>query len=741
MAKRILPVILAVGIFFLPTGVSRAQNDTWITHGPYGGDIKALVLDRANTSVVYAGLEAQGVWKSVDGGENWSPASAGLGDLHILALEQDPHVAAVLYAGTKTGVYKSADAGVSWQLSDSLNTEVRAFAFDLNSPQHIYGATKLGLFESPDAGISWQHVNADSLESEDLWSVLVNATDSTVYVGTYKSGVFKRGQQDTYWRAANNGLDVGSVDNLKISELVIKSAAKGEMLAATRGGGVFLTTNGGDVWTSISNQNGMFNKYILDIAVDPYNDNNLYVASNREGVFKSTDGGGQWKQMVTGLAIKPLNGIKVSPAQPSLLFAGSFGGVFKSSNGGARWNESSNGIMGVEITALINDLFTNNLLYAGTSKGGVLKSTDGGVTWVHINEGFTSLGVMDLLADPVAAGTIYAGVWESGVYKLTAGSTKWVEIGLDDMEIRDLVIDKLNPAVFYVATSDSGIIKTNNRGQTWTKMGLSDLEPRAVIPDLNTPNVVYAGTRKAGVMKSFNGGTDWFASTTGITNPEVRVLAVDPLNSLRLYAATWGGGLFRTDNEGADWLPMNTGLTDKYIKSFAIDPSNPLTLYIGTNSGGVFKSVNGGESWSPLMNGLEDKYIPALAIDPFQNNVLYAGTSAGVHKMIQTTSYVQKAKSLFAPREFALGQNYPNPFNPVTMIDFSVRKSGPVSIVVYDLLGKEVMELLSSSLSAGAYKVTWDGRDSFGREVAGGVYFYQMKAEGLQFTRKMIFSK
>ncbi len=741
MAKRILPVLLAVSIIFLAYALSMAQNDTWITHGPYGGDIKALVLDRANTSVVYAGLEAQGVWKSVDGGENWSPANIGLGDMHIMALEQDPHIASVLYAGTKTGIYKTIDAGASWQLSDSLNAEVRALAFDLNSPQHIYSATKLGLYESSDAGASWQKVNADSLESEDLWAVLVNATDSTVYVGTYKSGVFRRGPQNSYWQEANNGLVGGSVDNLKISEIVIKSAAKAEILVATRGGGVFRTTNGGDEWASISNLNGMFNKYILDVAVDPYNDNILYVASNREGVFKSTDGGQQWKQVVTGLAIKPLNCIRVSPAQPSLLVAGSFGGVFKSSNGGIQWSEASRGILGVEVTALINDLFTPNLVYAGTSKGGVLKSTDGGTTWIHVNDGFTSLGVMDLLADPVAAGTIYAGVWESGIYKLTAGSNKWVEIGLDDMEIRDLAIDKLNPAVIYVATSDSGVIKTSNRGQSWTSIGLTDFEPRAVITDLSTPNVVYAGTRKVGVMKSFNGGADWFASTTGITNPEVRTLVIDPLNSKRLYAATWGGGLFRTDDEGEIWQPMNTGLTDKYIKSFAIDPTNPMILYLGTNSGGAFKSINGGESWASLQNGLEDRYIPALAVDPFQNNVLYAGSSAGVHKLIQTSSYVQKTEFPFAPGVFALGQNYPNPFNPVTAIDFSVEKSGSVSIVVYDLLGKEVAKLFSSSLSAGAYKVTWDGRDDFGRVVAGGVYFYQMKTEGFQFTRKMIFSK
>jgi photosystem II stability/assembly factor-like uncharacterized protein len=741
MLRWIRIFFIGLFIFVIDPVPVLAQNDIWITHGPFGGDVKALILDRANTSVVYAGLEAKGIWKSVDGGQNWFSANEGLGDLHIVALGQDPHDANLLYAGTRTGIFKSGDAGTSWQLADSLNTEVRAFAFDLDLTNHLYCATKLGLYESGDAGESWQPVTSDSLDSVDLYALLVDASDSTIYVGTYKSGVFRKGPRDAVWQEVNTGLVNGSADNLKISDLVIQSAANREILAATRGGGVFRTTNRGDEWISISSNNGMYHKYILDVAVDPYNSNVVYAVSNREGVFKSTDGGGTWKTTVAGLSIKALNCIKISPSQPSLLFTGSGGGVFFSSNSGAQWNDANNGMLGLEITALLCDLFSENLVYAGTSKGGVLKSVDGGESWTYLNDGLSSLGIMDLAADPAAAGTIYAGVWESGVYKLAAGSSKWSEIGLDDTEIRDLTIDAVNPAVMYVATSDSGLFKTGNRGQSWSALGLTDLDPRAVAIDPAIPNVVYAGTKKAGVQKSFNGGQDWFASASGITTSEIRLLAVDKTNSQKLYAATWGGGLYRTVDEGVSWEVVNNGLSDKYIKSLVADPNNPLLLYVGTNSGGVFKSTDGGELWTFLMNGLEDNFVPALAVDPFRTYVLYAGTSAGVHKMAQTFSRVQKNANATQPGIFALGQNYPNPFNPSTLIDFVIGKTGFVTITVYDLLGKEVTELISSPLDAGSYKIVWDGRDNTGRAVAGGVYFYQMKSGAFHSTRKMIFSK
>ena len=85
---------------------------------------------------------------------------------------------------------------------------------------------------------------------------------------------------------------------------------------------------------------------------------------------------------------------------------------------------------------------------------------------------------------------------------------------------------------------------------------------------------------------------------------------------------------------------------------------------------------------------------------------------------------------------FGLSQNYPNPFNPVTSISYNVGKPGPVTIKVYDALGKEVITLVNEEKSAGSYSVEFDGSD-----LASGIYLYQLKAGNFTQTRKMILLK
>jgi len=93
------------------------------------------------------------------------------------------------------------------------------------------------------------------------------------------------------------------------------------------------------------------------------------------------------------------------------------------------------------------------------------------------------------------------------------------------------------------------------------------------------------------------------------------------------------------------------------------------------------------------------------------------------------------------PRAFQLFQNYPNPFNPQTRIDFFMRASGKVSLVVYDVLGRSVRELANEFFSAGPRSVVWDGRDFNGRAVGSGMYFYQLISSDRRETKKMILVK
>ncbi len=98
---------------------------------------------------------------------------------------------------------------------------------------------------------------------------------------------------------------------------------------------------------------------------------------------------------------------------------------------------------------------------------------------------------------------------------------------------------------------------------------------------------------------------------------------------------------------------------------------------------------------------------------------------------------VKQDDSPAAPGSFALWQNYPNPFNPSTVIRFALPQAGQMRLAVYNILGHRIRTLMEGVRPAGEFQVTWDGRDEAGRQVASGIYFYRLEAQGQGQTRKL----
>ena len=88
------------------------------------------------------------------------------------------------------------------------------------------------------------------------------------------------------------------------------------------------------------------------------------------------------------------------------------------------------------------------------------------------------------------------------------------------------------------------------------------------------------------------------------------------------------------------------------------------------------------------------------------------------------------------PEKFSLGQNYPNPFNPSTNIKFNLKTTGIVKLAVYDITGREVAQLVNSSLTPGTYQYTFDGSG-----LSSGAYFYRLETDGFVETKKMLLVK
>jgi hypothetical protein len=93
------------------------------------------------------------------------------------------------------------------------------------------------------------------------------------------------------------------------------------------------------------------------------------------------------------------------------------------------------------------------------------------------------------------------------------------------------------------------------------------------------------------------------------------------------------------------------------------------------------------------------------------------------------------------PTDFALEQNYPNPFNPVTRIQYNLPVQSDVRLEIYNAIGTQVATLVNERQSAGAYILTWNGKDDDGNQMSSGIYFYRLSAEGFTQTRRMMLMK
>jgi hypothetical protein len=95
----------------------------------------------------------------------------------------------------------------------------------------------------------------------------------------------------------------------------------------------------------------------------------------------------------------------------------------------------------------------------------------------------------------------------------------------------------------------------------------------------------------------------------------------------------------------------------------------------------------------------------------------------------------------FIPGVFSLEQNFPNPFNPETEIKYSTNKTGNIALTIFNVLGEEIIALVSQVQNAGAYKVRWNGRNSAGQALSSGIYFYQLRMDSQVSTKKMMLLK
>jgi len=173
------------------------------------------------------------------------------------------------------------------------------------------------------------------------------------------------------------------------------------------------------------------------------------------------------------------------------------------------------------------------------------------------------------------------------------------------------------------------------------------------------------------------------------------------------------------------------------------------TLYYSTDS--TF-SLNSYEISIETNDSLYTSYQPGLPLDretkyfwkvvaTDNNGNQTWGSNSNYNPFIFTTIGYSKYNDSYLPKSFVLQQNYPNPFNQQTTIKYSVSELGPVEVTIYDVLGKRIRSLASGFHQPGIYEVSWDGTDSSGSPVPGGMYICRMGARNFSSHKKVLLMK
>jgi len=330
------------------------------------------------------------------------------------------------------------------------------------------------------------------------------------------------------------------------------------------------------------------------------------------------------------------------------------------------------------------------------------------------------------------------------------GGVSWTNItgSLPNRYPVDISVDPRNSSIVYVAFSGFGtphLYRSLNSGSSWTNIGvgLPDVPTSAVCIDPFNSSNLYVGN-DFGVYYSLDNGNTWNDLNSGIKGTAlVMDLVVSPIDK-KLVVATHGRGVYKISF--ASFLPVELiTFESKIIESSVLLSWSTATEL--NNNGFAIQRSSESESWHTI------GFVTGHGTTQVKNN--YSFTDVNVNSVIGdnikyrlkqndfngTSSYSNEItiSKNSIPNGFALQQNYPNPFNGGSVIKFSIPESAIVSLVLYDITGKEVKMLLSCNLSAGQHQISIGSKDF--EKLSSGVYLYKLSAPGFSAVKKMVFLK
>ena len=576
---------------FAGTELGVAAKDfsqPWVTTLP----LKEGVFDvqvRGNT--VYAGTEASGVNKSIDGGLTWSSASTGIVPARVAALTTTVGSAPTLLAATGSSAYRSTDAGNSWSPVRLPEISfVHTVAADPVRPPIVWLSTGGGrVYRSLDSGVNFTFAGS-GLPAEDILK-LVHAPWSGVYAVTGSGKLYSTTDNGVSWFPS------ASTCAVPVSALQVDPGRPWFLYAATQGGGICKSESGGLSWVSVNT--GMTQTNLLSLVLDPRNPQQLW-AGGIGRVFHTTNGGLAWDEQSAGLPAGPVTALSVDPADGTHLWAVIYGaGLYETRNGGASWALASATEFAKNTLALLPDPAQAGRLLAGTVSNGVQVSVNSGQTWTDGNRGM-SLFVRSIAPDPGDAATLYAGTISGAVFRTRDAATTWAPIGVSAGN----VFRVRSPAANRVLVgTDNGISESVDAGVTWANVGQAASYVQSLVTDPADPRRAMVGSVGGTMWLSDTAGGRWYSVGAGL--PALDMLDMATCSDGTVYAAPERAGVWKSSfaSPGAWVNPGSAGLDTAQIVTLACDPRSGL-LYAGTNDQGVWLSLDRAAGWAPVSVGL-----------------------------------------------------------------------------------------------------------------------------------------
>ncbi|MEM8487919.1 MAG: glycosyl hydrolase [Bacteroidota bacterium] len=494
-------------------------------------------------------------------------------------------------------------------------------------------------------GLKFRHIGPAAISGRISDIAIHPDHPDTWYLATASGGVWKTVNAGTTFDPIADGLGSYSFGAIAIDPhnpnvVWLGSGENNPQRSVAFGDGVYKSLDGGKTWKNVGLKDS---EHIARILIDPRDTDVVYVASQGplwnaggdRGLFKTTDGGETWTQLIdevhqwSGVAdavMDPSNPDVLIAAtwerarrQWSLIASGDDAAVYRSEDGGENWSKVK-GMPGGKLgrVGLTISPADPNVVYAiaeATGGGGFYRSTNNGINFSKMSGRTTSSNYyQELFADPVDVDKVYSVSTYTGV--TTDGGKTWTNLSLDSRHVDDHVVwvDPENTKHMLIG-GDGGLYETWDDGKTWAwSQNLPLAQFYRVAVDSTKPFYrIYGGTQDNSTMGGPSRTTtrlgadtgDWFLTLGG----DGFITRIDPYNQNIVYSEYQYAGLTRVNLETGERVniqplpePGEPALRWNWDTPLQISPHEPARLYVAAQR--VYRSDDRGSSWRPISDDL-----------------------------------------------------------------------------------------------------------------------------------------